>query len=73
MATREHNEALEAQAYEAKKALEALRKMIGNAPWIDKAVISCDALWWGSKVGDDGRPVRDNGKPMTWKDMGVTK
>lgn len=59
----------ESKAHAAKQALEALRAEIGSQPWIERAIISCDALDWGAQVDKGGRPVQSDGKSMKWKDM----
>ena len=61
----------EEKALQAKRALQALREAIGPAIWLDRAIISCDAVFMGAKVGSDGRPIRVNNKPMTWAYMGL--
>ena len=59
------------RAKQARLALEALRDEIGSTPWIEKAIISCDALDWGANLDDKGRPIGGGGKPMSWKSMGI--
>jgi hypothetical protein len=63
----------ESKARAAKRALEALRAEIGSQPWIERAIISCDALDWGKSVDGNGHPIKTDGTPMTWKELRVTE
>lgn len=60
------------KALQARKALEVLRNEIGSQTWIERAIISCDAIDAGHKTDSGGRPVSNQTKQAkTWKELGL--
>jgi hypothetical protein len=57
------------QYHKAKAAMMALGSMDELPESLRRAIVTLDALQFGTKVDDQGRPLNNSGKPMPWKNL----